>query len=207
MTNISLAGVLGTALVVSGALVLSNPYAGQKIEQVTIEKARLPENVVALIRSQGPVESKETIVAEVKIAPELSIVKEEKASPVVTPALPTATPPPPPITKPQTPPPIVAPEPVKVEKEEGISFKELLEPMPKPKPVVTEEPKKEITTEIIKPTEKPSKTESNSNSKLIFGGASIAGIVALVVVFLTQGSSEDDDMSPKMVKINFKSII
>lgn len=40
--NIGVIGVLATAVVVGGALVILNPYAGQKIKQETIEVAEVP---------------------------------------------------------------------------------------------------------------------------------------------------------------------
>lgn len=79
--NIGVVGVLATAVVVGGALVILNPYAGQKIKQETIKIAEVPTPLPA--------------------KPQKSFVKPPPAPPIAAQ----------PIPKPATPPVVTTPKP------------------------------------------------------------------------------------------------
>lgn len=83
--NIGVVGVLATAVVVGGALVIFNPYAGQNIKQETIKVAKVPE----------PLPSKSKATVKAAAAPNVAA----KPTPAPAPKKPTPVPTPAPVAK------------------------------------------------------------------------------------------------------------
>eukprot|EP00210_Caulerpa_lentillifera_P008166 g7799.t1 len=87
LVNIGVAGVLGTAVIVGGALVIFNPYAKQEVNQETIEVAVVPEPFGV---------SKDTTSSQPQ-SPAGNNVQNLSPAPSVQEAPPPVTPPPPPV--------------------------------------------------------------------------------------------------------------